>query len=75
LSTHTDDQNLTFGWVLIAHTSNPRYSGGRDQENCGSKSAQASSLGDPILKKPTKKKRAGRVVQGIGPEFKPQYYF
>jgi hypothetical protein len=29
----------------------------------------------PYLEKPfTKKKRAGAMVQGIGPEFKPQYH-
>jgi hypothetical protein len=27
---------------------------------------------DPISKKPSQKK-AGRVAQGVGPEFKPQY--
>jgi hypothetical protein len=30
---------------------------------------QASSLQDP-----SQKKRAGRVAQGVGPEFKPQYH-
>jgi hypothetical protein len=29
-----------FSWVLIAHTCNPSYSGGRDQEDCGSTPAQ-----------------------------------
>jgi hypothetical protein len=28
----------------------------------------------PYLKKPFTKKRAGRVAQGEGPEFKDQYY-
>jgi hypothetical protein len=27
----------------------------------------------PYLEKPTTKKRAGGVAQGVGPEFKPQY--
>jgi hypothetical protein len=31
-------------WVLVAHTCNPSYSGGRDQYDCGSKPAQANSL-------------------------------
>jgi hypothetical protein len=26
------------GWTLVAHVCNPSYSGGRDQENCGSES-------------------------------------
>jgi hypothetical protein len=34
----------------VAHTFNPSYSGGRDQEDCGSKPAQANSLGGPISK-------------------------
>jgi hypothetical protein len=38
--------------MLVAHTYNPNYLGGRDQEDCGSKPAQANSSQDPILKKP-----------------------
>jgi hypothetical protein len=52
--------------VPVAHISNPSYSGGRDQEDRGSKPAQAK----PILKKPIKK-GAGGVARGVGPEFKP----
>jgi hypothetical protein len=51
---------------------NPSYSGGRDQEDRGLKPARANSLGDPVLKISITK-RAGRVAQGEGPEFKPQY--
>jgi hypothetical protein len=44
----------------------------RDQEDRSSKPTQANSSKDPILKKKiTKKKRAGGVAQGEGPEFKP----
>jgi hypothetical protein len=60
----------------MAHTCNPSYSGDRDQEDCGSKPAQANSLQGPVSKIPnthTKKNRAGGVVQGAGPEFKSQY--
>jgi hypothetical protein len=39
-----------------AHTCNPSYSGGRDQEDCSSKPAQANSFRDPILKKTLHKK-------------------
>jgi hypothetical protein len=53
----------------VAHTCNPTYSGG-DQEDQVLKPAQENSLQDPIIKK---KKKADEVVQGIGPEFKPQY--
>jgi hypothetical protein len=56
-----------------AHTCNPSYSRGRDQEDHGSKLAGANSSQDPILQKPFTK-RAGGVVQGEGPEFKPQYH-
>jgi hypothetical protein len=52
--------------------------GGKDQEDCSLKPAQANSPRDSILKKPiTHTKRSGRVAQGVGqvvgPEFKPQY--
>jgi hypothetical protein len=33
-----------------AHACNPSYSGGRHQEDCGLKPAQANSLQDPIWK-------------------------
>jgi hypothetical protein len=58
--------------VLVVHTCNPNYSGGEDQEDCGSKPAQANSVQDPISKNPSQKK-AGGVAQSEGPEFKPQY--
>jgi hypothetical protein len=58
------------GRVLVAHACNPSYSGGRDQEFCGSKPAWGNYLQDSILKK-TITKRAGGVAQGVGPEFNP----
>jgi hypothetical protein len=48
--------------VLVAHTCNSSYSGGRDQESNSLKPARANSP----------QKRA-RVAQGEGPEFKPQH--
>jgi hypothetical protein len=36
-------QRNKLGWVLVAHTCNPSYSEGRDQEDCGSKPAQGYS--------------------------------
>jgi hypothetical protein len=36
----------------VTHTYNSSYSGGRDQEDCGLKPAQANSLQDPISKIP-----------------------
>jgi hypothetical protein len=59
--------------VKVAHAYNPRYSGGRDQEDRGLKPAWANSLQAPILKIPIMK-RAGRVAQGEGLEFRPQYH-
>jgi hypothetical protein len=56
--------------VLVAHTCNPTYSGGRDQEDYGLKPTQENSLQDPILKNPSQKS-AGGVAQGVDPEFKP----
>jgi hypothetical protein len=59
----------------VAHACNPSYSGGRNQEDSGSKPAQANSSQDSISKKkPITNKRASRVVQGVDPEFKPQYH-
>jgi hypothetical protein len=63
---------LNSSWAQVAHPRNPSYSGGRDQEDHGSKPVQANSLRDPISKNPSQK-RAGEVTQGVGPEFKPQY--
>jgi hypothetical protein len=36
----------------VAHAYNPSYSGGRDQEDHGSKPAWANNWQDPISKKP-----------------------
>jgi hypothetical protein len=57
---------------------NPSYSGGRDQEDQGSRPAWTNSSQDPILKKIHHKKRAGRVVQVVESlpskrKFKPQF--
>jgi hypothetical protein len=43
----------------VAHACNPLNSGGRDQEDCSSKPAQANSLQDPISKTPITKKGPG----------------
>jgi hypothetical protein len=39
----------------MAHACSPSHSGGRDQEDDGSKPAWADSLKDPILKSPSQK--------------------
>jgi hypothetical protein len=55
----------------MAHTYNPSYLGGRDQEDHGSKPASGNSSQDPIKK--AHHEKAGGVAQGVGPEFKPPY--
>jgi hypothetical protein len=57
-------------WEPVAHTCNPSYSEGRDQEaNAGRQFKR------PYLKNTHHKKRVNGMVQGvdIGPEFKLQY--
>jgi hypothetical protein len=62
----------------VFHACNSSYSGGRDQEDLGSKTAWANSSRDSILKNPSythpHTKRAGGVAEGVGPEFKPRYH-
>jgi hypothetical protein len=61
-------------WVLVAHTCNPSFSGGRDQEDRSSKPAPGKQFVRPYLKKNPSQKRTGGMAQGVGPEFKPQYH-
>jgi hypothetical protein len=42
--------------MMVAHACNPSYSGGRYQEDRGSKPVQANSSQDPSLKKSFTKK-------------------
>jgi ribosomal protein L44E len=58
----------------MTHACNPSYSRGRDQKGRSLKPARANSSQDPISKKTHHKNRSGRVAQGVGPEFKPQYH-
>jgi hypothetical protein len=53
LGVHT---NLIYSWAPVAHTCDPSYSGGRDQEDHGSKPACAKSSVGPYLKKTHHKK-------------------
>jgi hypothetical protein len=52
----------------MAHTCNPSYSGGRDQEDHSSKAVQANSCKTLSWKNPSQK-RTGKVAQGVGSEF------
>jgi hypothetical protein len=47
---------IHLSWVLVPHTYNPSYSGGRDQEDLSSKPMWANSWWDPISKKTFTKK-------------------
>jgi hypothetical protein len=58
--------------VPVAHTCYPRYSGGRDQEDQGSKPARATSSKRPYLEKNFNKKGLVEWLKGEGSEFKPQ---
>jgi hypothetical protein len=56
-------KNNNFSRVPVAHACNPSYSGSRDQEDHGSKPAQAKSSTRPYLeKKNPSQRRAGRVA-------------
>jgi hypothetical protein len=55
-----------------AHACNPSYAGGKDQEDCSSKSAWVKTHHKPYLEKPITK-RAGEVARDRGREFKPLY--
>jgi hypothetical protein len=50
--------------VLVAHTYNPRYLGGWDQEDCGSRPAWANSSQNPISKI-IRTKWTGGVAQAV----------
>jgi hypothetical protein len=55
----------------VAHSCNSSYSGGRDQEDWGSKSAR-EIVWETLSWKNSSHKRADGMAQG--PEFKPQNY-
>jgi hypothetical protein len=58
--------------MLVAHACNPSYSGGTDQEDHGSKPAQAK-IPETLSQKTHQKKEMVEWGQAVGPEFKPQY--
>jgi hypothetical protein len=49
-------KNMMIELGTVAHDCNPSYSGGRDQEDRGSKPSEANCSGDHISKKPFTKK-------------------
>jgi hypothetical protein len=66
-------KQVIFSQMLVAHTCNLNYSGGRD-EDYGLNPTQAN-VGKTLFrkKKTFHNKGLGGVAQGVGPEFKPQY--
>jgi hypothetical protein len=58
----------------VAHACNPTYSGGRHQEDGGSKSTPDKQFRKTPSRKKPSQKRAGEVAQGEGLEFKPQHH-
>jgi hypothetical protein len=58
----------------VAHTCNPNYSGGRDQEDHDLKPALQIAPKTLSQKTGHQKKRTGRAAQGAGPKFKLQYH-
>jgi hypothetical protein len=56
LGIHCAIYKSPYSHMLVAQTCNPSYSGGTDQEDCGSKPVPANSSQDPISKKPITKK-------------------
>jgi hypothetical protein len=58
-------QSEEWGQGLVAHTYNPNYSGGRDQEDHDLRAFQAK--GETLSQRYTTQKRAGRVAQVVQP--------
>jgi hypothetical protein len=52
-------------WELLAHTCNPSYSGGTDQEDHSSQPARANSSQESILKNPSPKKKKSKIFHQI----------
>jgi hypothetical protein len=67
-----------FCWTPVAHACNPRYLGGRDQENEIRRIVVRSQPGqivcETLSRKNPSQKQAGGVARSVGPEFKPQYH-
>jgi hypothetical protein len=72
---HSDNlsqKNKINSWASVAYAYNPGYSGGRDQEDCSLKTAQANNF-ETLSQKNPSQKRAGGATWDVSSEFKPQY--
>jgi hypothetical protein len=56
-----------YHWAPVAYFCNPSYSGGRDQEDQGLKTAWTNTSVRPNLEKPFTKNGTGGVAQGSSP--------
>jgi hypothetical protein len=61
-------------WALVAHSCNPRTSGGWDQEDQSLKDQMGQIVFKILSWKTQHKNRADGVAEGIDPEFKHQYH-
>jgi hypothetical protein len=59
------ERKRIFQLAAEANAYNPGYSGGRDQEDHGTKSAQANSSQGLISKIPNTRNKTGRVTQVV----------
>jgi hypothetical protein len=67
-------KEISPGQVPAAHACNPSYSGGRDQEDPSLKPAWVQIVCETLAGKNPSQERASGMIQGVGPEFKPQYH-
>jgi hypothetical protein len=58
-------KHTIFARPPVAHTCNPRYTGGSDQEDCGSKGAPSKYFRGPYLEKNPSPKTAGGLFQAV----------
>jgi hypothetical protein len=73
-SVQSQRKDTHLGQALVAHSYNPSFSEGRDQEDWGLKPAQANSFMRSYLEKNPSQKRACGMAQAVGPEFKSKYH-
>jgi hypothetical protein len=59
----SSDKRIYILRVLVVHTCNPSFSGGRDQEDHGLKPAWANSSKRPYLKKIPSQKQTGEWLK------------
>jgi hypothetical protein len=66
-------QKMNSSCVLVAHSCNPSYSGGRDLGGLQLEVRAGQIVHKTLSQKHPSQKRDGGVAQGINPEFRSQY--